>query len=198
MTFNEINQKIVFVFEVIKDYITGQTTVMNNFKEKDEKIGGNEIFYNLFREGNLYQPIEIDKINNLNIINNNLNEKKYINLTKSKTIIKYYNQLKNLKNKIFTETNKKFKGLNTNLKEAIKHVAYNRRLSYSFYDKNNNLISHKNYNEEKINNNKNRSPRRRAFEFCPLKTDFAEKIKKFLRSIPIMGILYLYIEPEVY
>ena len=130
MTYNEINQKIVFDFEVIKEYITSQTTEMDNFKEKNEKIDGNEIFYNLFKEGNLYQPIEINKINNLNFSNNTFNEKNNINLTKSKTITKYYNQLKNLKYKIFNETNKKFKGLNDNLKEALKYITYNRRLSY--------------------------------------------------------------------
>ena len=198
MTYNEINQKIVFDFEVIKEYITSQTTEMDNFKEKNEKIDGNEIFYNLFKEGNLYQPIEINKINNLNFSNNTFNEKNNINLTKSKTITKYYNQLKNLKYKIFNETNKKFKGLNDNLKEALKYITYNRRLSYySLFNENNNLNKHINYNEEKNNNDMN--PRRRTFDlFCPLEKDFAKQIKQFLKPIPIMGILYLYIEPEVY
>ena len=200
MTFNEINQKIIFDFELIKDYIAGQTTDMDNFREKNEKIDGNEIFYNLFREGNLYQPIEINKINNLNFANNTFNGKKYINLTKSKTIIRYYNQLKNLKYKIFKETNKKFKGLNNNLKEALKHIAYNRRLSYhSFFNINNNSNNHINFNAEK-NNNNGRMPKRKTFEIplCPLEQDFSEKLGLYFPPIPIWAGLNLYIEPKIY
>ena len=198
MTFNEINRKIIFDFEVIKDYITSQTTEMDNFKEKNETIEGNEIFYNLFSEGNLYQPIEINKIDNINFTNDNSNDTITINIENSKTIIKYYNQLKILKYKIFNETDKKFIGINNNLKEVLKNVAHNRRLSYyPFFNKNNKLNNHINNNKEKNNNNE-RMPRRRTFDFCPLKADFAEKIKKFLKPIPIMGILNLYIEPEVY
>ena len=190
-TFNEANKKILFDYYFLKQQITGQIKEYKN-ANKNENVYINEKYYDLFKNEQIYQPVEIKLLNST---------QKKINFIPSKTVSKYQKILKYSKYCVFNDSNSKYESIKNIFEEAKIHIQNKRRMTESETKKD---IFHVKENEdEDMEVMFDLMKGKLEFEYEFSKEYYLDKlinelIPETMRQIPIFGPLKLFLDPKIF